>query len=84
MASDDWDEKRIDVIGSNGNDALHYQELENNMMTTAVNSEQGYINRVDSLINNTYLTLTEAIANVNYEYAARGWPKYSYYGKTEK
>jgi hypothetical protein len=21
----DWDEKRIDVIGSNGNDGLHYE-----------------------------------------------------------
>lgn len=25
MASDDWDESRIDVIGQNGNDGLHYK-----------------------------------------------------------
>ena len=24
--SDDWDEKRVDIIGSNGNDGLHYKE----------------------------------------------------------
>ena len=23
--ADDWDEKRIDVIGTNGNDGLHYE-----------------------------------------------------------
>jgi hypothetical protein len=36
MADDDWDEKRIDIIGSNGNEALHYQELENNKMNEAI------------------------------------------------
>jgi len=25
--NDEWDEKRIDIIGSNGNEALHYEEL---------------------------------------------------------
>ena len=24
-----WDEKRIDIIGSNSNEGLHYEELEN-------------------------------------------------------
>lgn len=23
---DEWDEKRVDVIGSNGNDGLHYEK----------------------------------------------------------
>lgn len=25
--SDDWDEKRVDIIGSNGNEGLHYEKL---------------------------------------------------------
>lgn len=27
MASDDWDESRIDIIGQNGNDGLHYERI---------------------------------------------------------
>tara|TARA_B100000073_G_scaffold86790_1_gene67589 strand:+ start:150 stop:494 length:345 start_codon:yes stop_codon:yes gene_type:complete len=26
----DWDEKRMDIIGQNGNDGLHYENKENN------------------------------------------------------
>lgn len=26
----DWDEKRMDIIGQNGNDGLHYEDKENN------------------------------------------------------
>lgn len=25
--ADDWDEKRVDVIGQNGNDGLHYESI---------------------------------------------------------
>lgn len=28
-----WDEDRIDQVGQNGNDALHYEELENDKDT---------------------------------------------------
>jgi hypothetical protein len=27
VADEEWDEKRIDVVGSNGNDGLHYDNL---------------------------------------------------------
>jgi hypothetical protein len=27
--ANEWDEERMDVIGSNGNIALHYKEIEN-------------------------------------------------------
>lgn len=27
VANEEWDEKRIDVVGSNGNDGLHYDNL---------------------------------------------------------
>jgi len=27
IVEDEWDEKRVDVVGSNGNDGLHYDEV---------------------------------------------------------
>ena len=44
---DDWNEKRIDIIGSNGNDALHYQELENNKMNY---SQHEILDRTDLIL----------------------------------
>lgn len=29
LNQDDWDEKRVDVIGSNGNEGLHYEDNKN-------------------------------------------------------
>jgi hypothetical protein len=26
--ANEWDEKRVDIVGQNGNDALHYKEIE--------------------------------------------------------
>lgn len=45
---DDWNEKRIDIIGSNGNDALHYQELENNKMKNY--SQHEILDRTDLIL----------------------------------
>ena len=46
MASDDWDEKRIDIIGSNGNTGEHYEgikkmdEADLGNMQVAMNEER--------------------------------------------
>ena len=37
---DDWDEKRIDIIGQNGNDGIHYKNEESEQDERPLDSDK--------------------------------------------